>query len=63
MIRDKSYVIVYIMVDDNDEPLRDPAEVAREIVDHCIEGVYATRPAFSDGIGGYYVYGEQAVRL
>lgn len=58
---DKSYVIVRIGYDDNDEPVRDPQEVAREIADMRIEGVYEARPAFSDGLGGYFVFGEPVI--
>jgi hypothetical protein len=51
------------MVNDNDEPMRSPEEVARDIADARIEGVAEARPAFSDGYGNLVQYGTSEVAL
>ena len=60
---DRSLVVVHIMLNDDDTPMRKPEDVARDIADARIEGVAEARPAYNDGYGHIVQYGTSEVAL
>ena len=62
-MKDKSYVVVSIMLNDDDTPQRTPEEVARDIAVARIPGVAEARPAYNDGFGSLVQYGTSEVAI